>query len=126
MSKTYKVQGPDGFTYEVTMPDNANEGAIVERVQAFAKAEAQQAGPTDPEAPAAPTGPGTFLENASATAGQFMDGFIPGSRKFLAGAGAVVGNGIAAAIGRDDFDPTEAYATGAASSDIDHARLEAE
>jgi hypothetical protein len=126
MSKTYEVQGPDGFTYEVTMPDNADEGAIVERVQAFAKAEAQQAGTTDPEAPAAPTGPGTFLENAGATAGQFMDGFIPGSRKFLAGAGAVVGNGIAAAIGRDDFDPTEVYATGAASSDIDHAQLEAE
>lgn len=126
MSKTYEVQGPDGFTYEVTMPDNADEGAIVERVQAFAKAEAQQAGPTDSEAPAAPTGPGTFLENASATAGQIMDGFIPGSRKFLAGAGGVVGNGIAAAIGRDDFDPTEAYATGAASSDINHARLEAE
>ncbi len=38
MSKTYEVQGPDGFTYEVTMPDNADEGAIVERVQAFAKA----------------------------------------------------------------------------------------
>lgn len=123
MSKTYEVQGPDGFTYEVTMPDNASESAIVERVQAFANAEARQVGPTAPEAP---TGPSTFLENASATAGQIMDGFIPGSRKFLAGAGGVIGNGIAAAIGRDEFHPDEAYASGAASSDVDHARLEAE
>lgn len=108
------------------MADNASDSAIVERVQALAKAEAQQAGPTDREAHDLPTGPGTFLENASATAGEIMDGMVPGCRKFLAGAGGVVGSGIAAAIGRDDFDLAEAYASGAASGDIDHARLEVE
>jgi len=29
MSKTYEVQGPDGSTYEVTVRDNADEGAII-------------------------------------------------------------------------------------------------
>jgi hypothetical protein len=31
MSKTYEAQRPDGFTYQVTMPDNSDEGAIIER-----------------------------------------------------------------------------------------------
>ena len=55
-----------------------------------------------------------------------MESFIRGSRRLLAGAGGIVGNGITAAIGRDNFDLTEAYATSAASNDIDHARLKAE
>jgi len=88
--ETYECQGPDRFTYEVTIPDDADKGAIIKRIQAFGKVEVQQTGLNAPKALAAPTGPGTFLENASATAGRIMDGLISGSRKFLAGAGGVV------------------------------------
>ncbi|MEN2786215.1 hypothetical protein ACFOKI_07410 [Sphingomonas qilianensis] len=86
------------------------------------------------EAPAVPEGPSeelkaqpnTAFQTVSATAGEFMDGLIPGSSKFLAGSGGALGNTIGAGLGMTDWHPGQAYDEGAADSERDQSRLEAD
>ena len=79
----------------------------------------------DSPAPPSPTPPpNTALESISATAGEFMDGLIPGSGKALAGAGGALGNTIAARFGMTSWDPSQAYSEEAAAYEQDQARLE--
>lgn len=131
MSKTYEVQGPDGFTYEVTMPDNADEGAIVERVQNFAKAQAPAADPnaSGPNLPSPPPGirpAPTATQTASAAAGTFLDGIIPNAGRTMAGVGGAIGNTIAAGLGRTEWHPGDAFQAAEEDHDADQDQFDEE
>lgn len=78
--------------------------------------------------PAPPPGvkpkPNTGLENASATAGEFLDGMIPNAGRFMAGVGGAVGNTIAAGLGRTEWHPGDAFQAEQEANDADQERLE--
>jgi hypothetical protein len=131
MSKSYEVRGPDGFMYEVTMPDNADESAIVERVQDFAKANAPATDPTGdtsglPKPPPGVRAPLSATETASAAAGTFLDGIIPNAGRTMAGVGGAVGNTIAAGLGRTEWHPGDAFQAAEEQSDASQDQFDEE
>jgi hypothetical protein len=82
--------------------------------------------PVEQRVPSSPDkeDPNIALETTSATAGEFLDGLLPGACKTLAGVGGVLGNTLSAGLGRTDWHPGQAYAEEAAANDRDQARLE--
>lgn len=101
---TYEVEGPDGSTYAVDAPAGATEAEVLARVQAY-------------------TRPNTFGENVTSTAGEVLDGVLPGAGRFMAGVGGAAGNTIAAGLGWNDWHPGEAFAEEQAGYDRNKARL---
>ena len=139
---SYEVQAPNGATYEVEAPAGTTEAEVLAKVKANIGSMIDQGaaeseidtylqseglnttdlgGTSQP-----PRANASFLQSLSATAGETLDGVIPGAGRFMAGAGSVVGNGIAAGLGRSEFNPSAAFADGQASSDADKAQLEAD
>ena len=66
-----------------------------------------------------PKRPMSMLQNISSTAGDFLDGMLPGVGHTMAGVGGAVGNTIAAATGRAKWDPAKAFETESHASDTD-------
>ena len=131
MSKTYEVRGPDGYMYEVTTPDDANEAQIVERIESFVQGDTPPADlnasngtglPTPP--PSVKRGPNTAMQNVSATAGEFLDGLIPNAGRTMAGVGGAIGNTIAAGLGRTEWHPADAFQAEQEAHDADQEQLE--
>lgn len=136
MSKTYEVRGPDGYMYEVTTPDDANEAQIVERLTQYAQAETPEPDLATSEAPRPMDGlptppPGirpapSAMQTASAAAGTFLDGIIPNAGRTMAGVGGAVGNTIAAGLGRTEWHPGDAFQDAEQDHDADQGQFDEE
>jgi len=59
-----------------------------------------------------PRAPNTLRDNAVATAGEFVDGFLPGAAKTTRGIREVVLNAVRSPFTDEDFDPGAAYERG--------------
>ncbi|MEG3087724.1 hypothetical protein [Sphingomonas sp. PB4P5] len=119
-SRGFDVTDQDAADFIAARSRNPNVGGGL--LYKAAPAPDVSAAPADP--PKAQ--PNTILEGTSATAGEFMDGLLPGSGKFLAGAGGALGNTIAAGLGMTDWHPGQAYDEEAAANGRDQTRLEAD